>query len=550
MSQADIIYNDLIKDVYENGTWDKGQEVRTKYADGTPAYTRSVFGRQVTFEEGEIPLLTTKFVGSKTAAKEMQLFWVQQTVKKEDFDAWNVRVWDEWFLPDGTLGKSYAYQFESRPQKEVVKVAARRKGKHSSLKEILVSPPQKPNSKPTHNAKYVGNIYQTKDFGEYIVLDSYLKKEYSNPRILVQFLKTGYIKETDVASVILQRNVKDNYARSFFGIGYLGNTERLERTMSKELYRKLYRRWFYILERCYSPTADNYGSYGEKGVFVDERWHSFEHFLEDIMYLPNYFIAKQSNFEDYDLDKDYYSSNCYSRETCVWLKRGENLLYSNNPTAITLIKPDGTEELFISIADAEKTHGLTNLAKVVKGERESVRGYRAEAANDLGEYESYRYKLSQNQVVDLLNNIKFTPMSRRLMTSFWNDADVNQKALQECAMQTTWNVRGDRLDLLLYSRSLDLALGCPYNWIQYWFLLQMVAQATGYKPGRFTHQIGNAHYYDRHEDLLLEQIGSEQHEQPEFWINKEVMDFFQFTPDDLGIKEYKHNGKFEYEVAI
>src|SRR5690606_13376693 len=104
----------------------------TVYEDGSPAYTKSIFGKQVVFEEGEIPLLTTKHVGWKTAFKEMRLFWILQTVKKEDFEKENVKVWQEWFLDDGTLGKSYAYQFESRPKKEIVKVKKRpSKKKHA-----------------------------------------------------------------------------------------------------------------------------------------------------------------------------------------------------------------------------------------------------------------------------------------------------------------------------------------------------------------------------------------------------------------------------------
>ncbi|RKJ68598.1 thymidylate synthase [Butyricicoccus sp. 1XD8-22] len=180
---------------------------------------------------------------------------------------------------------------------------------------------------------------------------------------------------------------------------------------------------------------------------------------------------------------------------------------------------------------------------------QSVKGFTAEYVDVENDY-AYRYKLSQNQVVDLINNIKNNPLSRRLMTSFWNDADVKEKALQECAMQTTWNVRDGKLDLLLYSRSVDTALGLPYNWIQYWFLLQLVAKSTGYKAGRFIHQMGNVHYYDRHEDLLLKQIENTTYEQPTFKITDEDKDFFSFTLDDISIENYINGGKYPYEVAI
>jgi thymidylate synthase len=551
LSKVDLIYNNLIKEIHEDGVWDKGEQVRTKYIDGTPAYTKSIFGKQIVFEEGEIPILTTKFVGSKTALKEMMLFWIHQTVKKEDFDAWNVRVWDEWFLGDNTLGKSYAYQFESRPHKIPVKVKVRKKERHpDKLPNIVIENLIQPTPNPHLNAKYIGNIYNTKDYGNYIVLDSYIKEPYPNPRVLIQFLDTGFIKETDIASVMHKKNIKDNYKRYYFGVGYIGNIERFKHTLGEELTDKLYRKWYYMLERCYKINSREYKNYGAKGIFVDERWHSLENYLADIIYLPNYFIAKQSNFKEYDLDKDYFNANYYGKDSCVWLESGENLMYRNNPISINLIKPNGTKEFFLSIGDAERKYNLTNLNKIPKGQREHVRGYKIEYYSDLKEDEVYRYKLSKNQVVDLINNIKSNPSSRRHMSSFWNDADVNEKALQECAMQTTWNVREGKLDLLLYSRSVDSALGLPYNWIQYWFLLQMISQATGLKAGRFIHQMGSVHYYDRHEETLLKQIRGEYHEQPSFWINPEVKDFFQFTPNDIKIENYNHNGKFTYEVAV
>ena len=47
MSIADNKYKELILDIYNNGTWDSGANVRGKYADGTPAYCKSVFGKQI-----------------------------------------------------------------------------------------------------------------------------------------------------------------------------------------------------------------------------------------------------------------------------------------------------------------------------------------------------------------------------------------------------------------------------------------------------------------------------------------------------------------------
>lgn len=277
MSIADKKYKELIIDIYNNGTWDSDKEVRAKYANGTPAYSKSIFGKQVVFEENELPLITCKKMFPVSAIKEMYLFWIKQTVKKEDFDAINCKIWDEWMFQDGpykgTIGKSYAAQF----------------------------------------------------------------------------------------------------------------------------------------------TAS-----------------------------------------------------------------------------------DG-----------------------------------------------------RNQVVELLHNIKNNPSSKRLLTSFWNYNQVTEKALQECAMQTTWYVRGNALDLLLYSRSADIGLGVPFNWYQYKALQILVAHCTGYRPGRFIHQIGNIHYYDKHEEDILKIIDLEEFEQPELVLNtNKGTDFFSYTYDNFKLNNYKHGPYIPFEVAI
>ena len=77
MSVADVKYKESVRKIYEEGVWDKDEpcEVRAKYADGTPAYSKGVFGVQIKFEEGELSLLTCKKVFTKTAIS-FYLIWL------------------------------------------------------------------------------------------------------------------------------------------------------------------------------------------------------------------------------------------------------------------------------------------------------------------------------------------------------------------------------------------------------------------------------------------------------------------------------------------
>lgn len=271
MSVADTKYKELISKILNEGVWDYGYTIRPKYADGTPAHAKKIFGHQVVFEKGEVPIVTSSKVFTKTAIKEMLLFWVHQTTRKEDFDRWNVKIWDEWFTSDGDLGGAYAGQFQ-------------------------------------------------------------------------------------------------------------------------------------------------------------------------------------------------------------------------------------------------------------KGDR--------------------------NQVDELINEIKTNSQSRRLMTCFWDYENAPKKALQECCWFTQWNVQEGQLDLLIHSRSLDVGLGCKFNWAQYYILQCLVAQVTGLEVGKFIHQIGNAHIYDRHVDTLLHQLNLPEYEQPIIKINPVLKDLRETKLDDIEILNYTCGDLLQMEVAI
>ncbi|MCY9737505.1 thymidylate synthase [Paenibacillus alvei] len=110
MSNYDVQYANLVKDIIENGVWDKDQNVRTKWADGSSAYTKSLISRQLTFDNTEVPILTTKRVAWITAIKELLWIWQKKDNNVDNLNDMGVHIWDEWKQKDGTIGKAYGYQ--------------------------------------------------------------------------------------------------------------------------------------------------------------------------------------------------------------------------------------------------------------------------------------------------------------------------------------------------------------------------------------------------------------------------------------------------------
>ena len=142
-----------------------------------------------------------------------------------------------------------------------------------------------------------------------------------------------------------------------------------------------------------------------------------------------------------------------------------------------------------------------------------------------------------DQVDRVLYDLKNNPYSRRIMTNIYVHQDLHEMNLYPCAYSMTFNVTkekgSDKLTLngILNQRSQDVLAANNWNVCQYAVLLHM-------QVGEFVHVIADAHIYDRHISLIEELISRETHPAPKFWLNPEVKDFYQFTPDDVRLDDY------------
>lgn len=143
-----------------------------------------------------------------------------------------------------------------------------------------------------------------------------------------------------------------------------------------------------------------------------------------------------------------------------------------------------------------------------------------------------------DQIKNILDQIKHSPDSRRMIVSAWNVADIDRMKLPPCHCLFQFYVAEGRLSLQLYQRSADTFLGVPFNIASYALLLMMVAQVTGLKPGEFIHTTGDTHLYLNHIEQARLQLTRTPRRLPRMVLNPDVKDLFSFKYEDFTLEDY------------
>ena len=155
-----------------------------------------------------------------------------------------------------------------------------------------------------------------------------------------------------------------------------------------------------------------------------------------------------------------------------------------------------------------------------------------------------------DQIAQVIDQIKNTPDSRRIMVSAWNVAEVPTMKLPPCHSLFQFYVAEGRLSLQLYQRSADLFLGVPFNIASYALLLMMVAHVTGLEPGEFVHTFGDAHIYRNHFDQIKEQLSRGPRPLPRMVLNPEVKSIDDYKYEDFTLEGYDPWPAIKGEVSV
>ena len=181
----------------------------------------------------------------------------------------------------------------------------------------------------------------------------------------------------------------------------------------------------------------------------------------------------------------------------------------------------------------------------------------ADAEGNLGPVYGYQWRswpmpdgTAVDQITEVVDAIRKTPDSRRLIVSAWNVADLPKMALMPCHVLFQFYVADGRLSCQLYQRSADVFLGVPFNIASYALLTLMIAQVTGYAPGEFIMTLGDAHLYQNHLEQARLQLSREPRALPTMALNPEVRSLLDFRFEDFSLSGYNPHPHIAAAVAV
>jgi thymidylate synthase len=155
-----------------------------------------------------------------------------------------------------------------------------------------------------------------------------------------------------------------------------------------------------------------------------------------------------------------------------------------------------------------------------------------------------------DQIANIMQQLKETPDSRRIILSAWNVAEIDNMALPPCHCLFQFWVADGKLSCQLYQRSCDIFLGVPFNIASYALLTHMLAQQSDLAVGDFIWTGGDCHLYLNHLEQADEQLGREPLPLPTLAIKRHPPSIFDYRYEDFEILNYEAHPHIKAAVAV
>ena len=200
--------------------------------------------------------------------------------------------------------------------------------------------------------------------------------------------------------------------------------------------------------------------------------------------------------------------------------------------------------------------GDTNI-KYLKDNQVSIWDEWADENGELGPVYGYQWRSWPtpdgqhiDQIQNIIQQIRNSPDSRRIIVSAWNPALIDQMALPPCHALFQFYVADGKLSCQLYQRSADIFLGVPFNIASYALLTHMLAQQCGLVAKEFIWTGGDCHLYSNHFEQVQTQLAREPLPLPQLQIKRKPDSIFDYEFDDFEIVNYQSHAPIRAQVAV
>jgi thymidylate synthase len=154
-----------------------------------------------------------------------------------------------------------------------------------------------------------------------------------------------------------------------------------------------------------------------------------------------------------------------------------------------------------------------------------------------------------DQLQNIVDTLKTNPDDRRMLVSAWNPMDLHKMALPPCHYGFQVTVINGRLNLLWNQRSVDVALGLPFNIASYALLLTLLAQESGFEPGKLVGFLGDTHIYGNHVKGLTQQLERKPFALPQV-VTRKFTGIFDWEYTDSEPVNYQHHKTIKFDIAV
>jgi thymidylate synthase len=492
--------------------------------DRTNTGTHSIFGHQMRFDlSKQFPILSTKKVYMQGVVAEL-LWFLRGDTNTDYLNKHKCYIWNPnsksasennptRFLGHN-LGNMYGMAWRYLPCNPHGMIKLKRK-------EFIQNLYLWDHKQPKLDKQYdIAKVIDTNNSGKALVLGK------QGTKYVVMFVNTGSFRLVNNIS----KSLKDLYAPSVEGVGYLG----MEIDRSNPTVKALHRVWQDMLIRVYNPR-NNHSNY--KDVVVATEWLNFSNFLRDCYSMWGFQEYVDSGYQ-WQLDKDYFGSKAYSKDTCLFLPPDLNKSLNSGGTTHKMYEFDNI--IFASRTALQLYSGKTRKANLPKD---------CVIYEDNSEY-VYRPILWIDQVQRAIDTIKQNPNSRRIVVDAWNPRGEENAILGICHPMFQFYVKDGKLSCQLYQRSCDVFLGLPFNIASYALLTHIVAQECDLEVGEFVWTGGDVHLYVNHIEQAKEQLSRSTiiEQLPQVFVPNKPIE--QLEPSDIEVFGYNPQPTIKAPVAV